>query len=222
MTVKDRYSGADMRSRTIGFGDIAPSTTSAKIFWFFYEPLGILNLAVAVSITRDTLLESWEAAYRRRSERLRRRLKERKRQKAEDRARHQAIERQLLAIGAPLYVGSKGSAGGRHHAPTAKLNVSALSPEQLEQAELEARNEISLGSASAGQSHNDPSVDLDTRRNLALQEARRLQDELASQSVSSEEGYKQFIDTISAEEKREKAAKVSSLVACSSSVSRPC
>lgn len=166
---------------------------------------------MAVSITRDTLLESWEAAYRRRSERLRRRLKERKRQKAEDRARHQAIERQLLAIGAPLYVGLKGAGGGRHHLPTTKLNVDALSPEQLEQAEEEARLEVNRDSASAGPSHNDPNVDLATRRSLALQEARRLQEELASQSVSSEEGYKQFIDTISAEEKREKAAKVRSL-----------
>lgn len=193
---------------TIGFGDITPSTTSSKIFWLFYEPIGIINLALAVSITRDTLLEAWESAYKRRKDQLHRKITERKRQRAEEKAKNRAIERHLSSLGAPIYVGTGKSRG--HHGKNrgSTLNKAALSPDELEQAHNEAEEELKVGTASPGSPRDGSGLDVEARREEALEEARKLQRILSEQSLNSEAGYKQFIDSISAEERRERLIKV--------------
>lgn len=78
---------------TIGFGDIRPTTLGSRIFLFFYAPLGILNLAVAVGAARDTLVEYWKAAYRRRRREALRKEKAREEQKSYGRKLDQVIRR---------------------------------------------------------------------------------------------------------------------------------
>ncbi|KAF5356550.1 hypothetical protein D9758_008291 [Tetrapyrgos nigripes] len=53
---------------TIGFGDITMTTTGSKIFTCLYSVIGILNLALAVSLTRETVIEALEVSYRKRME----------------------------------------------------------------------------------------------------------------------------------------------------------
>ncbi|KAF8651587.1 hypothetical protein AX16_004703 [Volvariella volvacea WC 439] len=57
----------------IGFGDIAPNNTGARVFVCIYIVFGILNFGLAVSLIRETVLESLEIGSRMRVQRLRRR-----------------------------------------------------------------------------------------------------------------------------------------------------
>ncbi|KAK7439790.1 Potassium channel [Stygiomarasmius scandens] len=60
---------------TIGFGDIAVTSAGAKVFTCIYSILGIVNLALAVSLTRETVIEALEASYRQRMNNVRARRK---------------------------------------------------------------------------------------------------------------------------------------------------
>jgi potassium channel subfamily K, other eukaryote len=51
---------------TIGFGDITPISTGARVFVCAYSALGIVNLGLAVGSARDTVLEALEQGYRNR------------------------------------------------------------------------------------------------------------------------------------------------------------
>lgn len=175
----------------------------------------LTSTAVAVGTARDTLVESWNAAYRRRRHEVLKRHRIRKQQRAEETVRRQAIERQLASIGAPAYVTKRGG-GIRGGAKVVKLNVRALTVDQLKVAELEAEMENASKQSSAGMSRAvseavplaaDASVE--EQRQRALEDAQRLQDELTNQSMSSEEGYREFQDRIAKEEKRENLIKVS-------------
>jgi potassium channel subfamily K len=199
---------------TIGFGDISPSTLGAKIFLFFYAPVGILNLAVTVGTARDALVESWSTAYRRRRHEVLKRHRLRKQQRVEESIRRQAIERQLHSVGAPLYLGT-GGGGVRGGAKNKKLNVRALTQDQLDAAENEALNEIANhtgnGSAGAAAAAADvgavPDVANQGYEN-ALEDVRKLQEDLTKQSLLSEEGYREFQDKMAHEEKMENVFKV--------------
>ena len=198
---------------TIGFGDVLPDTLGAQIFLFFYAPFGILNLAVMVGTARDTLVESWNTAYRRRRHEIIRRHRERKQQRADETVRRAAIERQLELVGAPKYVHGWGG-GLRGGSRKKSLNVRALSQDQLSQAEAEAVNEIAnrAGSTSAG-SRRMTGLDLvDPQYEKALADARRMQDELTAQSLMTEEGYREFQDRMSKEERMESWVKVRDLI----------
>ncbi|GFZ47945.1 hypothetical protein JCM24511_05692 [Saitozyma sp. JCM 24511] len=192
---------------TIGFGDVTPSTLGAKIFLFFYAPVGILNLAVTVGTARDALVESWSTAYRRRRHEILKRHRLRKQQRIEESIRRQAIERQLQSVGAPLYLGT-GGGGVRGGAKNKKLNVRALTQDQLDAAENEALNEIAnhTGNGSAGAAAADvgavPDVANQGYEN-ALEDVRKLQEDLTKQSLLSEEGYREFQDKMAHEEKME-------------------
>ncbi len=194
---------------TIGFGDITPSTLGAKIFLFFYAPIGILNLAVTVGTARDTIVESWNAAYRRRRHEVLKRHQGRKQERAEEAVHRAAIERQLEAIGVPLYVSSRGI--GRRVGPKGKkLNVKALSIDQLNAAESQALDEIASRLSPAPEMSTEPfgeGAD-DREYQKALADARKLRDELAAQSLVSEEGYREFQERMAKEEKMENWVKV--------------
>ena len=195
---------------TIGFGDITPSTIGAKIFLFFYAPLGILNLAVTVGTARDTIVESWNAAYRRRRHEVLKRHQERKQQRTEEAIHRAAIERQLEAAGIPLYVNSR-NGGIRGGSKGRKLNVKALSVDQLSAAESQAMVEIASKSSSAvpeGAIESNTGRAVDEAFQQALTDARKLQDELAARSLISEEGYREFQDRVAKEERMENWVKV--------------
>ncbi|GAB1526845.1 hypothetical protein RhiTH_010017 [Rhizoctonia solani] len=81
---------------TVGFGDIVLKTTLGRVFSIFYNTFGIINLGLAVSTTRETIIESFENSYRkRRAEREK--LKH-------SRAQTRVAEQLLRRMGQPVYV----------------------------------------------------------------------------------------------------------------------
>lgn len=89
---------------TIGFGDIVPETTGARVFICVYAAIGLLNLGVAIGKCRDMVLEAMDVGYRKRLRTARERWKEsRKRRYTEARWRH-VIESRLRTIGVPVWV----------------------------------------------------------------------------------------------------------------------
>ncbi|KAG8896758.1 hypothetical protein FRB99_008674, partial [Tulasnella sp. 403] len=89
---------------TIGFGDITPNNTASTIFCIIYATIGIVNVGLVVTTTRETVIEAFENAYRKRSAEVARRRQENKVLKAQQRARRIAIEQELQEAGLPLYV----------------------------------------------------------------------------------------------------------------------
>ncbi|KAJ7074969.1 hypothetical protein B0H15DRAFT_45155 [Mycena belliarum] len=89
---------------TIGFGDIQPRSTGARLFTCIYAAFGILTIALAVGLTRETVLEGLEVGYRKRVQavRLRRKVGRWKRRVA-NRWR-EAVEWRLRESGQPVWV----------------------------------------------------------------------------------------------------------------------
>ena len=123
---------------TIGFGDITPSSTGAKIFTVFHAVTGILLLALTIGICRNTVIEFFEASYRNRlqafGERYRAHVEERRKRLA----RRVAYKRQLEKSGKLVYANREGHTVGFKH-----LNVQALTPEERGAALLEAEDILS-------------------------------------------------------------------------------
>lgn len=87
-----------------GFGDITPASTGAKVFISFYSIFGIVTLAIAVGLARDTVLEGLEVGYRKRVTSMREtRRMSRWRRRVTGRWR-EAVEWRLRDAGAPLWV----------------------------------------------------------------------------------------------------------------------
>jgi potassium channel subfamily K len=142
---------------TIGFGDITPKTPGARVFTCFYAALGILNLGVAVSLTRETVLEAMEVGYRKRVKVMKDRRRETRKKRMIDRRWRAAVEWRLRDKGEQVWVRDerKKDRGvvrkvlefvrwhspvlhpehGHHHGM--HLNLDGLSPSQLESAALE-------------------------------------------------------------------------------------
>lgn len=70
---------------TIGLGDIVPNNTASKILLFFIAPGGIILLAVMVAIARQTILEEFEDAYKRRRNQYKQKLAERQKERKQHR-----------------------------------------------------------------------------------------------------------------------------------------
>ncbi|KZT52621.1 hypothetical protein CALCODRAFT_486969 [Calocera cornea HHB12733] len=94
---------------TIGFGDIVPTTVFGMIFICAYVTFGILNLALAVGTTRETIIEAFENAYRIRRAKIHKRRKEHR----EARKKQQEEEDRLRELGLmPRYVTVRSGRGG--------------------------------------------------------------------------------------------------------------
>ena len=157
----------DFSLLNIGFGDIHPTSTGTRIFISLYIVGGILNLALAVALSREALFEAAVAGFRERVKRLH--IRKRKRH-IRDRWRA-ALKWRLQAKNLPLWVANdrvvESRRDSRHHrnhwwtlvkqacsawkklsrvsedlpcyAPSDKqLNLNALTEAQLEAAALEA------------------------------------------------------------------------------------
>ena len=109
---------------TIGFGDIVPHSTGAKVFSLLYTVIGILLIGVTIMMSRETVMEAMEVGYRKRVKIMRERRKERgRRRRVEARWRH-GIEWRLREMGEPVWVtdeqvrsgraGGGGRGGGTH------------------------------------------------------------------------------------------------------------
>ncbi|PPQ88573.1 hypothetical protein CVT25_009953 [Psilocybe cyanescens] len=85
---------------TVGFGDLHPSSTGTRIFTCFYIAGGILNLALAVALSREALLESAAVGFRARLKAVETRQRER-----HIRSRWRAAVRWRLRVqGHPMWV----------------------------------------------------------------------------------------------------------------------
>jgi len=142
---------------TVGFGDFSPKSTKARVFAIFYNTVGILNLGMAISTCRETIIESFEHSYRKRLEKL---ITSRMLRK-ERRIRKEAIKQALIEAGHNPYIyeqqeqikdhpedpeephtllghlayGVKAAQAAAHHARNGRkaiLNVHALTPVQME------------------------------------------------------------------------------------------
>ncbi|TFK20395.1 voltage-gated potassium channel [Coprinopsis marcescibilis] len=136
---------------TIGFGDIRPDTAGSRIFTCFYIAFGILTLAVAVTQTRDALLEGVVVSLQNRIRLIRKKERD---QRVLTRWQD-AVKWHLRASQKPVWV-SADLQQPEHHASSRmdsvrhwfrqrpayilsrKLNVEALTTDQLEAAALEA------------------------------------------------------------------------------------
>ncbi|KAF8581278.1 voltage-gated potassium channel [Ramaria rubella] len=190
---------------TIGFGDLHPNSTGSRIFAVIYNSIGILNIGLAISTARETIIESFEHSYRRRAREVAARRSEYKKLKAHERARKMAIERTLREAGHPLYVPDA------LRSTRMKLNEEALTPGQLAAALQEAtrlvnRRAHGVGDSAAGVGRAGPGFDrtLSFERTLSLD----LNMKEDYHGYSYEENYKNFRLAILREEKREFAAKL--------------
>ena len=160
----------DLRSYQLstGFGDIRPKTAGARIFTCLYTVGGIMSLALAVGLARETVLEGIEVGYRKRVRAVQRHRKALYRERLILRRWRAAIEFHLHQIDQPAWVKDpihqhsfyrrcfdkvwpwpKGSGiffcydrtlnyGDHSHPHGMHLNLEALSWPQLEAAAMEA------------------------------------------------------------------------------------
>ncbi|EIW74327.1 hypothetical protein CONPUDRAFT_160035 [Coniophora puteana RWD-64-598 SS2] len=150
---------------TVGFGDITPQTTGARIFTCLYSAFGIINVAVVVGLFRETVLEGLEVGYQRRLNGLRaRRRQGQVRKRAQARWR-EAVAWRLRNQGSRVWVRDEHEgrprrapvmrvrdqlvawwyalpnvrdADGANHANGRRLNLEALEQSKLEGAAMEA------------------------------------------------------------------------------------
>lgn len=92
---------------TIGFGDIVPRTTGARLFTCIYILFGVINIGVAIAMCRETILEGLEIGYRRRMRNMRQRRREARRFRRWESRWQRAVEFRLREAGLPVYVDDK-------------------------------------------------------------------------------------------------------------------
>lgn len=89
---------------TVGFGDIAPDNTSARVFMCFYIIFGILNLGVAVGVARETIFEQLQNGYQGRLTKIRKKYQEHRNWRSWERKWKRAVEWRLRDINAEIWV----------------------------------------------------------------------------------------------------------------------
>jgi len=83
-----------------GFGDIHPTTSEARIFSCFYIAGGIINLALAAALSRETLLEAIAVGFQKRINAAR----ARERQRHILTCWHAAVQWRLRSQGLPVWI----------------------------------------------------------------------------------------------------------------------
>ncbi|KAJ7154605.1 hypothetical protein C8R46DRAFT_1117876 [Mycena filopes] len=89
---------------TIGFGDIHPQTTGARLFTGIYAAFGILTIALTVGLTRETVLEGLEVGYRKRVQAVRQRRKLGRWKRRVSKRWREAVDWRLRESGHPVWV----------------------------------------------------------------------------------------------------------------------
>ncbi|KAG8970668.1 hypothetical protein FRC03_004050 [Tulasnella sp. 419] len=204
---------------TIGFGDIAPNNTGSRVFAIFYNTFGIINVGLVVSTTRDTIVEAFENAYRKRRAEVARRRHETRVLKANKKARRVAVENVLKEAGLPVYVRNENAPAHLFGVPgtsAMKLNEDALNDEQREQVRqtVEKVHSNLVGQQSA--KHEElPHAELDPteKKGRAVELSQELQKEVALSGVpgkdeTQEESFQDFRKRILEEEQKEFATKL--------------
>lgn len=88
----------------IGFGDIVPRSTGARVFVCGYIACGMVILGTVISITRDTVLEGLEVGYRKRLQNMRARRAGARRFRHWQRRWRDAVTWRLRAQNKPVWV----------------------------------------------------------------------------------------------------------------------
>ncbi|KAK7047856.1 Potassium channel [Paramarasmius palmivorus] len=86
-----------------GFGDIVPVTTGARVFTCTYATFGVINLALAVALARETVIEALEVGYRRRLKTVRERRKRTRWVRRVSNRWREAIEWRLREADKPIW-----------------------------------------------------------------------------------------------------------------------
>ena len=89
---------------TIGFGDITPKDTGARIFICFYIIFGVINLGAAIGVARETIFEHLQHSYQRRLTKIRRAYQERRDWRIWERKWKMAVEWRLRDINAEIWM----------------------------------------------------------------------------------------------------------------------
>ncbi|KAI0360452.1 hypothetical protein OH77DRAFT_1555853 [Trametes cingulata] len=92
---------------TIGFGDIVPKSTGARVWTCVYILFGVINIGVAIAMCRETILEGLEIGYRRRLRDMRQRRREARRFRRWEARWERAVEFRLREAGLPVWVSDK-------------------------------------------------------------------------------------------------------------------
>ncbi|KAI0646554.1 hypothetical protein C8Q79DRAFT_676942 [Trametes meyenii] len=92
---------------TIGFGDIVPKSTGARVWTCVYILFGVINIGVAIAMCRETVLEGLEIGYRRRMRDMRQRRREARRFRRWEARWQRAVEFRLREAGLPVWVSDK-------------------------------------------------------------------------------------------------------------------
>ncbi|CAD6893594.1 unnamed protein product [Tilletia laevis] len=118
---------------TIGFGDILPSTTAARIVLFFYAPAGIVLVALVIATTRETILEQFEQSYKQRRLAVKQRYTERQEAKRVNRQLRRAVRLRQFSVGRGG--GRQWLAENQHLLPNVELALPVLPPRKSEEEE---------------------------------------------------------------------------------------
>ena len=180
---------------TVGFGDFRPVGTRSQIFAIFYNTFGILNLGIAISTCRETVIESFEHSYRKKLQHM----SDRRNAKREKKIRKNSIKRALVRAGLPVYVYApeqndihekepRRGYGVNNKQPKLVLNESALPQEELQAALAEVEQILQL----LRQAPSSLGVKVFTPGTTAIQHAK---DELFAYS-----GTRRLLDTFGQEE----------------------
>ena len=89
---------------TIGFGDIVPRSTGARVWTCVYVVVGVVNIGVAIAMCRETIIEGLEIGYRRRMRDMRQRRREARRFRRWEARWQRAVEFRLREAGLPIWV----------------------------------------------------------------------------------------------------------------------
>ncbi|KAI0674561.1 hypothetical protein C8Q78DRAFT_1015567 [Trametes maxima] len=92
---------------TIGFGDIVPKSTGARVWTCVYILFGVINIGVAIAMCRETVLEGLEIGYCRRMRDMRQRRREARRFRRWEARWQRAVEFRLREAGLPVWVSDK-------------------------------------------------------------------------------------------------------------------
>jgi len=151
--------------------------------------IGVINIGLAISTARETIIESFETSYRRRVSEVAAKRLEYKKHKERQRARKMAIERMLHNAGLPLYIPDPNKPSKMI------LNEEALTPFQISSAENEALHFASKRANTANSTKFERTFSLESSKD-------------SFNSEFDEENYKNFRRSIVKEERREFAVKV--------------
>ena len=92
---------------TIGFGDIVPKSTGARVWTCVYILFGVINIGVVIAMCRETILEGLEVGYRRRMRDMRQRRRDARRFRRWEARWQRAVEFRLREAGLPIWVSDK-------------------------------------------------------------------------------------------------------------------